>query len=256
MKNLRILVAIALTLVFPASGLAGADSETQKVLREIESKTESISSYRVDMNMKTNMMGQTMNTKGEMAFKKPNKMHMTTTTDMMGGMTQEVFSSGDTVWTYMPMMKMATKMDMSKIKAAGPKQAGAMDNADITKPFSQFPEANIKYIEEKKTDMGPVYVLEAKPDMGNMMSPNASGPHMLPDKMIFWINADTGLPQKIIMKGKDGATMMEQTYSNFRINVDIADSEFKFKPPEGVQVMDMTEGAVNMMQQMQGSQTK
>ena len=131
-----------------------------------------------------------------------------------------------------------------------------MDNADITKPFSQFPEANIKYIEEKKTDMGPVYALEARPDMGNMMPPNASGPNMLPDKMIFWINADTGLPQKIIMKGKDGATMMEQTYSNFRINVDIADSEFKFKPPEGVQVMDMTEGAVNMMQQMQGSQTK
>jgi outer membrane lipoprotein-sorting protein len=256
MKIFRVFLVIALTLVFSASAFAKADSETQQMLNEIESKAGDIKSYRVDMKMKTNMMGQSMNTKGEMAFKKPNKMHMKTTTDMMGGMTQEIFSSGNTVWTYMPMMKMATKMDLSKIKAAGKNRAGTMDNADITKPFAQFPEGSVKYIEKKKTDNGPVYVFEAKPDLGNLGSSNASAPQMFPDKMTFWIGADTGLPEKIIMLGKDGSVMMEQTYSNFRINVDIDDSEFEFKPPQGVQVMDMTEGAVNMMQQMHGSETK
>ncbi len=36
----------------------------------------------------------------------------------------------------------------------------------------------------------------------------------------------------------------------------IDDSEFEFTPPEGVQVMDMTEGTMNMMRRMQGGQPK
>jgi len=256
MKIHRISIAIVFTIIFAAAASAQTNSKTTQMLEEVAGKTADIASYKVDTKMESQMMGQAMIMNGEMAFKKPNKMHMKTTSNMMGGMTQEIFTSGDIVWTYMPMMKMATKMDLSKMGAQNSQRAGMADQADITKPFAGFPKENVKYIETKKVGGREVYVFEATPDFGGQMPPGQPTPQMFPEKIIFWLDADTGLPSKVTMVGKDGKTMMEQTYSNFRINIPIDDSEFEFTPPEGVQVMDMTEGALNMMKQMQGSGAK
>lgn len=256
MKTLKAAVAIALVALCSSIALAQPDSETQRKLEEVAARVADIKSYKVDMKMEMQMMGQTMTTTGEMTFQRPNKMHMTTTTNMMGGMKQEVIVSGDIAWTYMPMMKMATKIDMKKLMEAGKDYPGMAKQGDITTPFEGLPEDKIKYIEKKETDDGAVYVFEAKPDLGAQMPQDSPMSQMLPETIVLWINVDTGLPAKIIMKGKDGATMMEQAYSNFRINIEIDESEFEFTPPEGVQVMDMTEGTLNMMQQMQGSQNK
>lgn len=256
MKTLKPVVAICAVLLFASTAFAQLDTTTQKKLAEIASKVEDIKSYKVNMKMEMQMMGQAMTTDGQIAFKKPDKMRMTTKTNMMGGATQEIYSSGDIMWSYMPMMRMATKMDMKKIKAAGQNQYGMTGNEDITNPFKGVPEDKIKYVEEKDTSEGTVYVFEAYPDLAGKMPPGAPEHQMLPQKMITWISADTGLPVKIIMIGKNGATMMEQTYSDFQINPTIDDSVFEFTPPEGVQVMDMTDGAMNMMQQMQGSHPK
>jgi len=256
MKFVKPVAALSLVLIFSVAAFAQPDAKTQEKLDEIAGKVESISSYRVDMEMKMSMMGQDMITKGEMTFKKPDKMHMKTTSDMMGGMTQEIFTSGDIVWTYSPMMNMATKMDMSKLRAAGQDQPGMADNADITKPFEGFPKDKVKFIETKETEEGSVYVFEAKPDLKGNMSSGQPIPPMFPEKIVFWIMTDTGLPSKVTMLAEDGSTLSEQTYSNFRLNVDIEDSEFEFTAPEGVQIMDMTEGAINFMKQMEGSQPK
>jgi outer membrane lipoprotein-sorting protein len=258
MKTLKTALAIALVTLCSSIALAQPDSETRRKLDEVAAKVAGIKNYKVDTKMETQMMGQTMTTTGEMTFQKPNKMRMTTTMDMMGGMTmkQEMVVSDDIAWTYMPMMNMATKMDMKKLKAMGEEQFGMAKDADITTPFAGFPEDKIKYIEEKETDDGAVYVFEAKPSFGAMQPEGSPVSQMLPETMIIWIDVDTGLPAKIIMKTKDDTTMMEQAYSNFRINVEIDESEFEFTLPEGVQVMDMTEGAMNMMQQMQGTHHK
>ncbi len=254
MKTVKTVVAIALVALCSSVAFAQPDSETKRKLDEVAAKVADIESYRVDMKMETQMMGQTMITKGEMVFQKPDKMRMTTSTDMPGGMSmrQEMFMSGDTTWTYMPMMKMATKMDMKKLKAAGKEQFGMSRDADITEPFAGLPADSIKYIEKKATEDGAVYIFEAKPNLGAMQPQDSPIPTMLPETMIIWIDVETGLPVKIIMKAPGDAPMMEQAYSNFRINVEIDESEFEFTPPEGVQIMDMTEGALNMMQQMQG----
>jgi len=253
MKSIRAGIAVILTLIFATAALGQPGAATEQILEEIAGKTKIITSYRVDMKMKTSMMGQSMTTTGEMAYKMPNKMHMKTSSDMMGGMSQEIFAANDVVWTYMPMMKMATKMDLSKIKEEGSEFPGRADQADITKLLEGFPKDMIKYIETKKVDGGEVYVFEVTPDFAGAAPPGRQPPPMLPDKMIFHLYTDTGLPLRMTTLAKDGSTMMEQTYSNYRINIEIDDSEFEFKPPEGVQVMDMTEGAINMMKEMQGS---
>lgn len=258
MKALKACATFALVLIFSAAVFAQTDSKTQQMLDEISSKTDSVTSYKVDMKMEAEIMGQSMLTEAQIAFKKPNKMHMKTETNVMGGMTQEIFTSGDIVWTYMPAMKMVMKMDMSKLEAEAPKDAGMGDNADITKPFKGFPEEKIKYLERKETDDGAVYVFEAvtgfEDEMPADMPADMPTSELLPEKLVFWISVDTGLPFKVVTLAKDGSVMTEQTYSNFRINIPIDDSEFEFTPPEGVQIMDMTEGAMNMMKQMQESQ--
>ena len=150
-------------------------------------------------------------------------------------------------------MKMATKMDMSKIKG---EWAQPPNTDSILKPFAGLATDKIKYIEKKNVDGKDVLVFEVSGLMPGQASMGQSVPQMLPDKTVFWISADTGLPYKTLMHGKDGSLMMEQTFSNFKTDIQVDDSEFVFTPPEGVQVMDMTEGAINMMKQMQGSQPK
>jgi outer membrane lipoprotein-sorting protein len=256
MKITKAGLAVALILIFSVSALAQSDSKTEKIIDELLRKSGEITTYRVDTKMETQMMGQTMITEGEMAFKKPNKMHLETTSNMMGGVKQEIFTTGDIVWTYMPLMKMATKIDLSKIKEQNPQYVDMAENADITKPFKGFPKDKIKYIEKKTIDGIEVHVFEVVPDLPGQTPQAQPMPHMFPGKIVFSINVENGLPVTVTMLAKDGSTITEQSYSNFRINVPIDDSEFEFTPPEGVQVMDMTEGTMNMMRRMQGSQPK
>jgi outer membrane lipoprotein-sorting protein len=156
----------------------------------------------------------------------------------------------------MPTMNMAHKIDMSKIKDKMPNSGAATDSADITNPFEGLPQDGIKYLEKKTVDGKEVQVFEAVMPFAGQMSADQPGNQMMPKKMNILIAADSGLPYKIIAYSQNDTLMMQQTYSNFRTNIPIDDSEFEFTPPEGVQVMDMTEGAINMMQQMQGSDTK
>jgi outer membrane lipoprotein-sorting protein len=252
MKTFKAIALVMSILLILATACAETSSKTQQVLDDIAKKTKGIKSYRLKMRMETSMMGQPMITEGEMAFKSPNKMHMTTKSNMMGGALQEIIASGDVVWTYMPAMKMVTKMDLARIKAAGKdKFPGAASDSNIMNSLAAFSDDKIRFIEEKNTDEGKVYVLEADPDLAGKMPADSPLPQMLPDKMVFWISQDTGMPVKIIMMAEDGSVMTEQTYSDFRLNVDIDDSEFEFTPPEGTQVMDMTESALGFIEQMQ-----
>jgi outer membrane lipoprotein-sorting protein len=256
MKTFRASLTVVAILALSALAFGQPDAKTTQMMEELARKAANINSYRVDTKMETQMMGQKMTMDGAMAVKKPNKMHVTTTSSMMQGMKTETYTSGDTVWTYMPAMKMAHKIDMAKVKAQFPEGSEMAKESDITKPFEGFPKDSIKYIEKKTVDGTEVHVFEALTENMPQMPQGQGDPQMIPHKMVFWLNAGNGLPQKVLFLNKDGSTMMTQTYSNFRINVPIPDSEFEFSPPEGVQVMDMTEGTLNMMKQMQQAQPK
>ena len=252
MKVLRISLAIMFALALAGSALAQPDAKTQQMMDEISEKTEKIDSCKVDMKIETQMMGQMMVTDGKMTFKRPKKMHMVTSAM---GMNQEIFTKGNIVWTYMPAMKMATKIDLSKVQQAMPEQPGMGMGSDISQPFKGFPADKIRFIETRTEGDVKVHVFEASPSMPGQAPPGHPS-QMLPKRIRLMISADNGLPHKMQMLADDGSIMMQQTYSNIKINIPVDDSEFDFVPPEDVQVMDMTQGPMNMMQQMQGSGTK
>jgi outer membrane lipoprotein-sorting protein len=267
MKIRKTVSAIAVVFLFASiSGCAetAPPVTTEQRLAEVRSKAETVNSYRVNMTMEMDVMGQAMTTETQMTFKKPDKFYMKSEMGFLGGATQEVYSTGDIMWTYMSMTKTAMKMDMKKFKdAAGPDMpgmGGMAGNRGITDPFIGHSEDMIEYIEEIDTIEGLAYVFEINMEnlmenLGETMPPGASKlKDLFPKEMVVWISADTGLTIKMITIGKNGATMMEQTYSDFEINPEIDDSVFEFTPPEGVQVTDMTEMAENMMKGMKEEQ--
>jgi outer membrane lipoprotein-sorting protein len=138
-------------------------------------------------------------------------------------------------------------MDMRRLKAAGHDPLGTAETRDISKPFESFPAETIGYLGTEQSDGGAVHVFDATPAREDDMVRNLSTPQMSVDKMLFRIQAETGLPSRITMLAADGSVIMEQTYSNVRVNIGINDSEFEFSPPKDVRVEDMTDGALNMM---------
>lgn len=253
MKIVRTCLAFGFIVMFASVAHAELDAKTSEMMEKLSQKAGEIESYTVDMKIETQMMGQDTSIDGSMAFKKPDKLHVVSTSRMMGGMTQETYSAGNIVWTYLPAMKMATKIDMSRIKEQAPALGGMQRTGNVAKPFEGLPKDGIRYVEKKTVDGVDVHVFESVVPTAPPSSPDQQMPSLFPSKMVLWLNAETGLPYKIKMLGKDDAVMMVQTYSNYRINIPIEDSEFEFTPPEGVQVMDMTEGTMNMMRQMQGT---
>jgi outer membrane lipoprotein-sorting protein len=250
MRIPRLFTAVLFLFLFSLPATAQDQAKTAEIVRELTQKAQNIQSYTVDVHMQTMAMGENIATNGTMAFKEPGLMRMTTTTEMMGGMQQDIYKSGDVIWTYMPLMRMATKVDLSKIKETMPGQEG-MDEGNLSEMLENIPEDALTFLEKRKADDKDVYAFRMSADKlkQDMTSPQKTFP-IIPQKVEFLVYADNGLPYKVQTYGKNDELIMEQTYSNYQLNVDIPDSQFEFTPPEGVQVMDMTEATINMMKQM------
>ena len=87
--------------------------------------------------------------------------------------------------------------------------------------------------------------LPRKSEMGEMT--------FTPAEIEMWIGADDGLVRKMTLFNEEGKEMMTHSYMNVEINTEVNDSQFEFTPPEGTQVMDMTEGTINMIKEMKES---
>jgi len=227
-------------------GLLNADPATEKVISELEAKAAAVKTYRADMTMTTEMMGKKMVWQGKMLFKKPGKMRMEMIMDMGAMKMKQIhISDGKITWIYQPLMKMVTKIDVEKVTAEMKEKVGESNSGDISKPFQGFQRESLSY-RVKKVGGEKFYVFQGLPKIPEMQKTTFA-----PAKMEIWLGADDGMVRKIIMFSEEGKEMMSQVYTNVNINVRIADSQFEFTPPEGVQVMDMTEGSVNMMREMQ-----
>ena len=79
---------------------------------------------------------------------------------------------------------------------------------------------------------------------------------MMPKKVVLMISTDSGLPHKTQMLADDGSLIMQRTYSNFRINIPIDDSEFDFTPPPEAQVMDMSKIEMSKKHKIQARKPK
>jgi outer membrane lipoprotein-sorting protein len=250
MKNVRPIIVLLFLLLLCLPCSKEKPITVSQLLDELAQKAEDIDSYRVDTSMSWLMGGENMTMTGKTAYKKPGMLHTTTSTNMAGGMTTETFWANGIMWSYTPLMKMATRMELPKLQGDPPTQQ-AMGMPDPLEMLKGLDEENVISIQRKFVDGNEVYELHAVLKFPQSVEKKRKDAFpMMPGKMDFLINVDNGMLYKMIMYGKNDAPVVEQTYTNYELNVPIPDSAFAFTPPEGVQVMDMTEAAKGMMNRM------
>lgn len=218
-------------------------------MNEIIEKAKTVTTYKADFKETISSKGKTMTSQGTLAVKSPDKMHKTAKFNVKEGATKEEYVIGDVVWTYIPSLKAAQKIDMAKVKKAMQKQV-ATGAGDMVNPFAGLPKNKIKFIEAKTVEGKSVYVFDSVISTA-AQSQSQGAPQLTPQKVILWVDPATGMRQKHFVYAKDGSIMIEATYSNYRLNVQIAESEFQFNPPPGVQLKDMTDATISNMKKQQ-----
>jgi len=220
-----------------------------ELVAALAAKAAAVKSYRADMTIEMQMMGQSMVSKGQMTFKQPGKTRMETVMKM-GGMEMKQINvvDGTTAWTHQPAMNMVTRIDLKKVAEATGNSSAMSASGDVSRPFQPLKEDTIEYLRSDTVGDTAVHVFEGRPQMAGAGN---AGAGMMPAKLQLWIGAADGMVRKTIMFNAAGTPMMTQTFTNVRINTEVPDSLFTFTPPAGAQVMDMTEGTLNMMRQMQ-----
>ena len=213
--------------------------DLEDMMKEMKAKRKATRSYRAQVVRQMRMMG-TMMTSHTSEWANEGKFRGETTTSMAPG---EMVSIGDSLvsWTYHPHMKMAQKIDQRRLKEA------LKETGEEEKPGSFYGMAKetVQYVGKEPLEEEAVCVFEGE----SVKGPAALKQHR-PDRIKIWIGEHDGLMRKKLGYSKAGEEVMSEVRSNVEVNIAIPDSVFVFVPPEGVQVVDFTERAIKMAQQM------
>lgn len=254
-RRCRRVAGLALGLALTTA--LAADNGFDEAVAAIGAKAAQVRSYQADLSVNISMMGQTMVSTGRMVFRSPDLSYTEMETDVGAmKMKQIMVSDGKWMWVHQPAMNMIMKIDMARVaaetKGARPPGVANAGNTDLTKPLQMLDPATAKLLRTETLDGVQAYVFEGTPPQGVA---RMQGPFM-PARVQVWVGVADGLTRKVAMLDKEGKEAMTQTFSNLVINKDYPDAQFRFTPPPGAQVMDMTEGTLNMLRQAAGAQER
>lgn len=235
MKHVFIKTCICLTLItFCFTGVAIAESTINEILTNIKEKADLINSYRINYNLDITKGENVVNSKGYVEFLAPDKFYMEVKLPKLNDTKQIFISDGNTLWQYIPNMRMATKLrlnDMGEDKL----QERFEKKGDIRDPFRNMEEDSIKLVKESVKEGKKIYIIEAKPK-----DKMKQGAVVDISKARTWINAKNGIPEKVIWYNDKGKIVIEQEFKDIEVNCDINRDRFMFVPPSDVEVMDLT----------------
>lgn len=254
--------ALLLPLVMCWTGGAWAEDRTiEDVLASISAKAGAVESWSADVAISMSVMGMDMNFGGQMKSKGAlswAEFDM----NVMGQsvLTKVVTTAEGIMWTEMTMgagMQMVTKA------AAGAESGGAMGGGSSPlggSMFSQSPANLVDQLkevvdlsfdgEETMDDGVEVYVLSGKmdSDAGNPLDSTGilAGQGITMGSVKLHVGKDDGFPRRVSISDRTGAPIVTMQYIGLRTNIELDDALFQYTPPEGVQVMDMSD-VMNMV---------
>jgi outer membrane lipoprotein-sorting protein len=225
-------------------GCALADSKTEDVIKDIESKVSTITSYRYDMVIKiSGVLEDTVTCTGKISYKKPDMIHMEIKIDKPmaigidhdGPLTIIRGSDGEIFYQYMPEKKVVQKMSINK-KGNIPHSSSDQLFRDITKVSEELVKSGIQYAGEGELDGKKMYILQKE-------EPTITPGTEIPDnysKTKLWIGQKDGLLRKMETFSKSGEMEMRMSheYKNIELNPVFAEDTFHFSPPDDAQVID------------------
>jgi len=167
---------------------------------------------------------------------------------------QYMYSDGMTIWQYMPMFKVVSKVDLSALKKEFPNAEDLVKNQSKSgNSIYDIEKNNIKYDGIETLDGEEVYVFKGRinPDV-------EKGMDMPVDitSVKVWISTKDGLQRKVEYYGENNEAVLYQKMTNVKTNIEIPDSKFQFQVPEGVSVLDTTPRAREMLKQKMAKDEK
>ncbi len=217
------------------------------VVQAIRDRVQGITRYRQDMHQTINMMGQSMTMRGTMVFD-GDKMRM----EMVmppANMKQVIVSDGKTTYTHLPMMNMVQKIDNARVQAALGERFGEFSGHSMTgpqmDPFHGMATESVRFLGHETRNGERMYVLQG--EMQEQMKRMMGAAMPVPERIRFWISVEDGMPRQSIFYGAGDTEMLRQEYTSVEVDPHLDPELFRFVPPEGAQVMDMTDSAISMM---------
>jgi len=245
-KKTAFLLALVLTIAVSSAGAENGDINA--IIKNIQQKVESLNSYQADMEMVFLKSSQgVMKVEGHIEFVKPDKLNMVMGVKDEEKTRQYMYSDGMTIWQYMPMFKVVSKVDLAALKKEFPNAEELVKNQSKSgNSVYDIEKNNIKYDGIKTLDGEDVYVFEGK------MKPDAEKGLDMPVDIAsvkVWISVKDGLQRKVEYYDKNNEAVLYQKMTGVKTNVEIPDSKFQFQVPEGVSVLDTTPRAREMLKQ-------
>jgi len=234
-------LTVSALVIFGLSGFISLESSfsqelsLDQVLSDIRSKVEKIESYKADMEMVFKGSDAASTIKGDLSYVKPDKIKMVMGVEGREGASQLMYSDGNEIWQYMPLFNMASKVDLLALKEefedAEELLGGQSNMDDVT---ANMDDVELRGLEE--LDGERVYVIEG----------------YIKDKDELALEGMGDIERaKVFISSKDGQLLFYQVFKNIEINVDIPDDTFKFTVPEGVNILDTTPQAREMLRKSQ-----
>ena len=248
MKKLTGFLAVGLLLV--GLHVKAEGDELTDVLNDIQNKIKNLKSYQAKIEM---VFLQTdrgiMELNGEIKFVRPDKLRMEIGVKGEDRTKQYMYSDGLTMWQYMPFFKLASKVDLAALKKEFPEAKGLVeDQSKVESPVADVQKENIKYLGIEDLSGEQTYVFEGK--LNEERKENMDLPQDV-SQVKIWVGVNDGLQRKAEYYDSDGNLVFYQVLKDVKVNIDIPDSEFTFEQPEGINVVDSTNQARQILEEQQ-----
>ncbi|MCM8783837.1 MAG: outer membrane lipoprotein-sorting protein [Candidatus Omnitrophica bacterium] len=208
--------------------------EVAEILKIVQEKANQIDSYKGEFTLKMDTPGGEMSMKGSSLFKRQDKIRIEIAIPNIPNATQLTISNGEIMWQHLPFLKVASRIDLASLKKEFGDAYFAYSKEDISKPLKDTEESSIKYLGKEMMGENECFVLEAEPKQGTTQEIPFS-------RLKVWIDTTLGIERKTVFYSPEGKEVFSRSYENISVNIPIADTEFEFYPPEGTEVIDVTE---------------
>jgi len=255
--KLRCLFIMAVLLAAVARG-ADTPKTTDEIMKFASEKLGSYETWSAEMKQSINMMGVPMTLQGRMWFKKPQKTRTEMQMPMVGALGKMTMVMGGDGWMWQEMdmlgKKQVMKTDMamvaSNLSAKGNMKLDGIQNADPSRQWDYSRKyMNFTLGAATTIDGQPSWLLEAVWKPETIANPALAPQVASCSKMRMYVGQQDGFTRRIEQFDKDGKPGVTIEFTKLKFNEKLDDSMFQYKPPAGVEAIDVTEISLQMMQQ-------
>ncbi len=209
----------------------------EDLISTLQEKGYSHYSYRCRFSSQSLAKKYTLKASGEVLFREGKGLVIKGTLDWgKGRKGEQVLLVNDKEFLlYNSLTRTAIRLDLIRLKQVlGDKFAyiNPLGRYDLRNPFimSGIVPGSIKFLKEEGEDYLFQMTIYPNPELGLPRKPYTGK---------LWVDKEKGLLKKMELL-EEGKSVYSITYTDWKVNVDIPDKEFRFSPPPDTQVKDFT----------------